>query len=80
MQNVYNTADEFFSDLNRERLASPGKWIFYAGTVAGRNVELKTYGASYLQIFRIDGIRQELPAMDCKVSVWKNAILSAFTA
>lgn len=78
IQQDHTTVDEFFGALNRTRLAHPQKWIFFDGMVAGKHVELKTFGASYLQIYRIDGISQVMPGMDCKVSLWKSAILAPF--
>jgi hypothetical protein len=53
-------------------------WIFFRGKVTGRQVELKTYNHTYVQIYRIDGANQHLPGMDCKVSDFNAAIAKPF--
>ena len=73
------TVADFVKELDAERRATGNKkWIFASCTVAGRKVELKTYGHTYLQIYRVDGRNQELPPMDCKVATWKAAINQPF--
>ena len=50
-------------------------WLAYRGQVCGKLVELKTYGHTYLQIFRVDSANKTLPPMDCKVGQFNAAIL-----
>jgi hypothetical protein len=73
----FDSAQEFVAELNKARLQNKKQWLTYRGSVAGKLVEIKTYGATYLQIFRIDGINQKLPCIDCTISEWKNAITRA---
>jgi hypothetical protein len=72
----FDDAQTFLKELNAQRLAHGKAWITYAGRVAGREVRMKTYGASYLQIFDIDGIRHG-GGIDMKPTAWKNTILKA---
>ena len=53
------------------------QWILYSGMVAGKHVELKTYGHTYCQILRVNGANKHIPPMDCKVSVFNEAIKAA---
>lgn len=79
LNDTYQTGEQFLAALNEARRGRNGQWILFSGTVAGRSVQLKSYGASYLQIYRVDGANQRLPPMDCKVSQWKEAVLAPFT-
>lgn len=72
----FNTANEFSNELNKARLANKQKWIVYAGTVANKRVEIKTFDAGHLQILRVDGINHG-GTMDMKVGEWKQAITKA---
>jgi hypothetical protein len=80
MEQEFDTVDQFFFALNKQRLSNTQQWIYFSGNVSGKPVQLKTFGHSYLQKFSIDGLNQVLPPMDCKVSTWKAAILLAFSA
>ena len=53
-------------------------WIFYAGEVAGRQVRLKTYNHTYMQIYRVDDVNQRLSPMDCKVRDFEDALTAPF--
>jgi hypothetical protein len=76
-EGAFLTIEAFMASLKKWRGA--GKhWIFYAGTVQGNEVRLKTYGHTYLQIFTVDGMSQRLPPMDCRVSAFNAAILAGF--
>jgi hypothetical protein len=70
-----NSAD-FLAALKTHRLANKGQWIAFAGKVGNREVSLKSFGASYLQILDVDGIRHG-GAMDMKVRDWNAAIEKA---
>jgi hypothetical protein len=72
----YAKSSEFVNDLNKARLENKKKWIVYIGTVANKNVEIKTYDTGYLQILRIDGVKH-WAHMDMKVTAWKQAITQA---
>lgn len=72
----FATSGEFIAALNKHRLAHKGKWLAFAGTVAGKRVEVKTFGHSYLQILNVDGIRHG-GAMDLNVGGWKAVIEGA---
>ncbi len=69
----FATKDAFTAALKSWRLKGKA-WIFYSGRVCGAHVELKTYGHTYLQIFRINGANQHLSPMDCKVKDFDAAI------
>lgn len=56
------------------------KWIFVQANVGTRCVEVKTFGHTYLQIYRIDGKQQELPPMDCNVGKFNAALLQPWLA
>jgi hypothetical protein len=75
---TFPTVDAFYKALNAVRLAKSEQWIFVESMVADRYVILKTYGHTYLQRYAVDGVSQRLPAMDCKVSEWKQAIFAPF--
>jgi hypothetical protein len=79
IQRDFESVDEFFAAINKERKINPQQWIFFAGLVNGLQVKLKTYGASYLQVYTVNDSAQRLSSMDCKISEWKNAILAPFT-
>lgn len=70
----FTDAKQFVDALNKARLENRHKWIVYVGMVCDRKVEIKTYDHTYLQIFKVDGLNDP-PAMDIKVTVWKNYIL-----
>lgn len=72
----FNTADEFTKALNIARLGNKQKWIVYTGTVAGKQVAIKTFDTGYLQIMRVNGIEHG-GSMDMKVGQWKAAIAKA---
>lgn len=75
----FTDAAAFAKALNAARLQNRKSWITYAGRVEGRQVEIKTYDAGYLQIFRIDGQEQGAP-MDMKPTAWKDLITARIGA
>lgn len=72
----YKTKADFFTDLNKTRLANKGQWIAFSGLVGNAEVQCKTFGHSYLQIFKINGLHCA-GGIDSKVGQWKKMILEA---
>ncbi len=70
----FASAEQFVKELNKVRLANKQKWFQYVGEVNGKQVELKTFDCSYLQIFRVNGMN-DTPAMDITPTAWKEFML-----
>lgn len=71
----FETAEAFVADLNKARLANPQQWLVYAGRVAGRTVEMKTFGHGDLQILRVDGRDVRRNEYGMNVGQWKAEIV-----
>lgn len=72
-EDTFTTVEAFMKALKAWR--GNGKhWIFYAGTVQGMEVRLKTYGHTYLQIFTVNHAPRSLPPTDCNVTTFNAAI------
>jgi hypothetical protein len=74
----YDDPNEFVKAVNAERLKNKKKWLQYVGQVNGKQVSIKTFDHSYLQIFKIDGI-DHAPPMDTTVTAWKKHMLKALS-
>lgn len=72
----FTDAATFVAALNKARLAQPRSWITYVGTVAGKEVRIKTYDTGYLQILEVAGVKHGAP-MDMKPTAWKACITDA---
>lgn len=66
---------DFVQALNAARRENPQQWIVYAGQVAGRKVEIKTFGHGDLQIARVDGQDRRRLEYGMNVGQWKAEIL-----
>lgn len=75
------TIEEFTAGVKRLRLAGGNKrWFFMSETVEGCRVDLKSYGHTYLQIFRINEIDYAGGlGMDCKVKKFESYIRESLT-
>lgn len=68
----YDNVTSFLKALKPLRQGS--KWIMWQGTIGGRDVALKTFKHSYLQILKVDGSNKAVSPIDCNVSVFEEAI------
>jgi hypothetical protein len=67
------TINEFMILVKQSRLAKRGGWFALVETVEGCRVEFKSYGHTYLQIFRIDGLDYAGGiGMDCKLKYFES--------
>ena len=73
---TFTRAADFVEALNKARLANKQRWIVYVGSVAGKQVEIKTFDTGHLQILRVNGINHG-GDMDLKVGAWKQRIEQA---
>ncbi len=73
---TFADADSFVAAINKARLAVGKAWFTFVGTVNGKSVAMKSYGHTYLQILKVDGL-DNAPPMDTNVGDWKAAIRKA---
>ena len=72
----FATSAEFVKALNAARLQHKDRWITYVGTVAGKRVEIKTFGTYNLQVLRVNGLKH-YTSSDMTATQWKNTIAAA---
>jgi hypothetical protein len=71
-QREFSDRAAFIKAFNAHRLANKNKWLAFAGTVAGKRVEVKGWGTT-IQILNVDGIRHH-GGSDMKVAEWKEML------
>lgn len=68
----FDNAKDFIVYYNQLRLEHKNKWVFYIGSVCGKEVKAKSFN-NWLQIYTVDGLSCT-GAMTDKVSEFKKVL------
>jgi hypothetical protein len=67
------TKEHFLRYTNEMRLANKNKWFIIEYLVDGKLVAVKNYN-TYLQIYKVDGVRKDSGTMEMSVTAWKKEL------
>lgn len=68
---------DFIREINQLRLDNKEAWYEWQGEVEGKSVRLKGY-ATWLQVFKVDGVSYFSDPVNTKVTVFKKELASPF--
>ena len=68
--------EQYIKEVNTERKANKGHWVFWQNEVEGKTIQLKIFNTS-IQIFRVNGIDYG-SGWDLSVKDFKAKLLQAF--